>query len=102
MTQLTDEIAVVRQQLDAANAQLMSTREQQVVLQGRIAELDARVSDLHDRITETQTEIDGLVAQRDEVLRVLRARAAVLYVERAPTSPLRPWISPLTTVWRGS
>ncbi len=88
VTQLTDEIAVVRQQLDAANAQLMGNREQQVVLQGQIADLGARVSDLHDRIAATQTEIDGLVAQRDEVLRVLRARAAVLYVERAPTSPL--------------
>jgi len=88
VTEINDDLTTVRRELDAANVQLMDTREQQAVLQVRIGDVAAQITELRDRIATTQAGIDGLVAQRDAVLQVLKQRAAVLYVSRAPTSPL--------------
>jgi uncharacterized small protein (DUF1192 family) len=88
ITELFDDLTAVRAQLDAANAQLVTTRDQQALLQGQIAEVDQRIGALRDRIATTQAQIDELVTQRDAVLQVVRARAAVLYRLRQPTSPL--------------
>ena len=88
VTAINDDLTAVRRELDVANVQLMDTREQQAVLQVRISDVAAQITELRDQIATTQAGIDGLVAQRDAVLQVLKQRAAVLYVSRAPTSPL--------------
>jgi len=88
VTQLSDDLGAVHHQLDVANAQLISARDQRVVLQGRISDVNGQIDDLRDRIAAAQVDIDVLAAQRDAVLATLRQRAAVLYVQRAPTSPL--------------
>ena len=88
VTQLSDDLGAVRQQLDTTNAQLISARDQRAVLETRIADVNDQIADLHDRIAAAQADIDVLVAQRDAVLETLRKRAAVLYTLRQPTSPL--------------
>ena len=88
VTQLSADLGAVHHQLDAANAQLIAARDQRVVLQGRISDVNGQIDDLRTRIAAAQSDIDGLTAQRDAVLATLRQRAAVLYVQRAPTSPL--------------
>ncbi|MBM3693693.1 MAG: hypothetical protein FJW77_10475 [Actinobacteria bacterium] len=84
---LVDDLGRVRAGLDAANAQLMTTREQRVVLQGQIAEVGIQIDGLRSRITAAQSEIDRLVAEREEIRRTVRARALVLYQQRRPAGP---------------
>jgi predicted nucleic acid-binding Zn-ribbon protein len=84
---LVDDLGRVRAGLDAANAQLMSTREQRVVLQGQIAEVGTQIDGLRSRISAAQAEIDRLVAEREEIRRTERARALVLYQQRRPAGP---------------
>jgi predicted nucleic acid-binding Zn-ribbon protein len=84
---LVDDLGRVRAGLDAANAQLMSTREQRVVLQGQIAEVGTQIDGLRSRISAAQAEIDRLVAEREEIRRTVRARALVLYQQRRPAGP---------------
>ena len=88
VTKLFGDLTAVRQQLDATNAQLVAARDQQAVLQGRIADVNAQMEDLRARIAATQADIDVLVGQRAEVLETLRQRAAVLYMVRDPRSSL--------------
>lgn len=88
VSEMFDDLTSVRGQLDAANAQLVATRDQQAVLQGQIAEVDGQIDALRARITATQAHIDDLVAQREAVRETIRERAAVLYQTRRPTSPL--------------
>jgi hypothetical protein len=84
-----DDLTAVRAQLDAANAQLITTRDQQAVLQGEIAEVSVQIDALRARIAETQAQIEQLLTEREDVRQQLRARAAVLYQSRRPESPLR-------------
>lgn len=88
VTQLSGDLAALRRELESANARIMSNREQQVVLQSRIDELNVQIADFRAQVATTQVEIDVLVAQRDAILQVVRARAAQLYVHREVTSPL--------------
>jgi len=50
--------------------------------------VSAQISDLRERIEVAQARIDQLVAERNAVIRTVRARAAVLYQVGEPTSPL--------------
>lgn len=88
VTELFDDLTTVRAQLDTANAQLVSTRDQQAVLQAQIVDVSTQIDALRARITSAQAAIDDLVSTRAAVLQTLRERAAVLYETRRPVSPL--------------
>ncbi len=85
--ELVDDLGRVRASLDTANAQLMTTREQRIVLQGQIAEVGTQIDGLRGRIAAAQAEIDRLVAEREAIRQVVRARALVLYQQRRPAVP---------------
>jgi hypothetical protein len=87
VSQLSNELVTVRRDLETANAQLMTTREQQVVVARRIDELTGQITAFRAQIAATEAQIEELLAHRQAILDVIRARAAVLYVERDPTSP---------------
>ena len=88
VTALSGDLAALRRDLEVTSARIMGNREQQVVLAGRISELNAQVEQFRARVATTESEIEVLVAQREAILKIVRARAAQLYVHREVTSPL--------------
>lgn len=88
VSDMFDDLTAVRVELEAANAQLVTTRDEQAVLQGQIADVNAQIGALRDRIIATQADIDRLLSEREEIRRTVRERAAVLYQQRRPHSPL--------------
>lgn len=89
VTQLSGDLAALRNDLVVASARIMSNREQQVVLESRIGELNVQIEDFRAKVATTEAEISVLIAQRDAILQVVRSRAAQLYVHREVTSPLK-------------
>ena len=83
VSEMFDDLTSVRGQLDAANAQLVATRDQQAVLQGQIAEVDGQIDALRARITATQAHIDDLVAQREAVRETIREHIFGCFIEES-------------------
>ena len=89
VTQLSGDLAALRHDLEVTSARIMNNREQQVVLESRIGELNVQIEDFRAKVATTEAEIDVLVAQRDAILQIVRSRVAQLYVHRGATSPLK-------------
>jgi len=87
VTQLADDLAAVRHDLDATNARIVDVRDQVAVMQGRISDLSAHIDVFRGQIAQTEAQIQTLEANREAILQVVRSRAAVVYVERDPVSP---------------
>ena len=87
VTQLADDLASVRHDLEATNARVVDIRDQSAVMQGRIADLGAHIEEFRAQIAQTEAQIQILEANRQAILDVVRSRAARVYVERDPVSP---------------
>jgi predicted nucleic acid-binding Zn-ribbon protein len=87
VTQLANDLAAVRHDLDATNARIVDIRDQSAVMQGRIADLSAHIEEFHAQIAQTEAQIETLEANREAILEVVRERAARVYVEHDPVSP---------------
>src|SRR5262249_25392109 len=87
VTQLADDLAAVRHDLDATNARIVDIRDQSALMQGRISDLSAHIDEFRAQIAQTEAQIQTLEANREAILEVVRARAARVYVERDPVSP---------------
>jgi flagellum-specific peptidoglycan hydrolase FlgJ len=87
VTQLADDLASVRHDLEATNARVIDIRDQSAVMQGRIADLGVHIEEFRAQIAQTEAQIQILEANRQAILDVVRSRAARVYVERDPVSP---------------
>lgn len=87
VTRLSNDLAGLRRDLETTNARIMGLRDEQAVLEARIGDLVVAIDDFRSAIAATEAEMAGLEADRAEILRVVRARAAVLYTRRDPASP---------------
>jgi hypothetical protein len=92
VTRLSGDLASVRNALETTNARIMGIREEQVGLERRVVDVTAQVEDFRSKISATEAEMDTLRAQREAILAVVRSRAARLYVERNPVSPLDAFV----------
>lgn len=93
VTRLSDDLAAIRRDLETTNASVMSIREEQVLLEGRVRDLTTQIDGFRAAIAATEAEIRALQARRDAILQVLRARAARLYVQRDPISPFDEFVT---------
>jgi len=87
VTQLADDLAAVRHDLDVTNGRIVDIRDQSAVMQARITDLGAHIEEFRAQISATEAQIAILEANRQAILEVVRSRAAVVYVERDPVSP---------------
>ena len=87
VTQLSNDLAAVRHDLEATNARIVDIRDQTALLQTRIVELTTHIEEFRAQIATTEAEIQTLEANRQAILDVVRSRAARVYIERDPESP---------------
>ena len=87
VTQLSNDLAAVRHDLDVTNGRIVDIRDQSAVMQARITDLSAHIEEFRAQISATEAQIQILEANRQAILEVVRSRAAVVYVERDPVSP---------------
>jgi hypothetical protein len=87
VTELSNDLATVRRELEATSARIMGIRDQQAVLEVRIGELVTHIDEFRAQIAATEAEIQTLEANREAILAIVRGRAARVYVDRDPVSP---------------
>jgi hypothetical protein len=87
ITNLSNDLATVRRELETTNARIMGIRDQHAVMQTRIADLVVHIEGVRADITAKEGEIQMLEEHRRAILDVVRGRAAVLYARREPVSP---------------
>ena len=87
ITNLSNDLATVRRDLETTNARIMGIRDQQAVMQTRIADLVVHIDGVRADITVKEAEIQALEEHRQAILEVVRGRAALLYAHRDPVSP---------------
>jgi predicted nucleic acid-binding Zn-ribbon protein len=87
VSQLADDLAAVRHDLDVTNGRIVDIRDQGAVMQARITDLSTHIEEFRAQISATEAQIQILEANREAILEVVRSRAARVYVERDPVSP---------------
>ena len=87
ITNLSNDLATVRRDLEVTNARIMGIRDQQAVMQTRIADLVVHIEGVRADIIAKESEIQVLEEHRQSILDVVRGRAALLYAHREPVSP---------------